>query len=62
MVNTSFNIRGEPIVCTPEDAHRCFLATNMDVLVIEGFVLLKDQQPDAPSHEIDAYISQFPLD
>jgi hypothetical protein len=34
----------------------------MDVLVIEGFVLLKDQQPDAPSHEIDAYISQFPLD
>jgi carbamoyltransferase len=62
VVNTSFNIRGEPIVCTPEDAHRCFLATNMDVLVIEGFVLLKDQQPDAPSHEIDAYISQFPLD
>ena len=62
VVNTSFNIRGEPIVCTPEDAHRCFLATNMDVLVIEGFVLLKDQQPDAPRHEIDAYINQFPLD
>jgi len=62
LVNTSFNIRGEPIVCTPEDAHRCFLATNMDVLVIEGFVLLKDEQPDAPRHEIDAYISQFPLD
>ncbi len=62
VVNTSFNIRGEPIVCTPEDAHRCFLATNMDVLVIEGFVLLKDEQPDAARHEIDAYISQFPLD
>ncbi|MEE2989828.1 MAG: carbamoyltransferase [Planctomycetota bacterium] len=62
LVNTSFNIRGEPIVCTPEDAHRCFLATNMDVLVIEGFVLLKDEQPDAARHEIDAYISQFPLD
>ena len=62
VVNTSFNIRGEPIVCTPEDAHRCFLATNMDVLVIEGFVLLKDQQPDAPRHEIDAYMNQFPLD
>ncbi|MFP6753457.1 MAG: carbamoyltransferase [Pirellulaceae bacterium] len=62
VVNTSFNIRGEPIVCTPEDAHRCFLATNMDVLVIEGFVLLKDEQPDAPRHEIDAYMNQFPLD
>jgi carbamoyltransferase len=62
VVNTSFNIRGEPIVCTPEDAHRCFLATNMDVLVIEGFVLLKDEQPDAPRQEIDAYISEFPLD
>jgi len=62
VVNTSFNIRGEPIVCTPEDAHRCFLATNMDVLVIEGFVLLKDEQTDAPRHEIDAYINQFPLD
>ena len=61
-VNTSFNIRGEPIVCTPQDAHRCFLATNMDVLVIDGFVLLKDQQPDAPPHEIDDYINQFPLD
>ena len=62
VVNTSFNIRGEPIVCTPEDAHLCFLNTNMDVLVIEEFVLLKDDQPDAPRHEIDAYISQFPLD
>ena len=61
-VNTSFNIRGEPIVCTPQDAHRCFLATNMDVLVIDGFVLLKDQQADAPQHEIDDYINQFPLD
>ncbi len=44
LVNTSFNVRGEPIVCTPEDAYRCFMATNMDVLVVEDFVLLKDRQ------------------
>ncbi len=44
LVNTSFNVRGEPIVCTPEDAYRCFMATNMDVLVVENFVLLKDRQ------------------
>jgi carbamoyltransferase len=45
MVNTSFNVRGEPIVCTPEDAYRCFLATDMDVLVLENCVLLKTQIP-----------------
>ena len=45
LVNTSFNVRGEPIVCTPEDAYRCFLATEMDVLVLEDFVLLKEEQP-----------------
>ena len=42
LVNTSFNVRGEPIVCTPEDAYRCFLATDMDALVLEDIVLLKD--------------------
>jgi carbamoyltransferase len=41
VVNTSFNVRGEPIVCTPQDAYRCFLATDMDVLVLEDFVLHK---------------------
>jgi carbamoyltransferase len=41
LVNTSFNIRGEPIVCTPEDAYRCFLGTDMDVLVLEDCVLHK---------------------
>ena len=46
MINTSFNVRGEPIVCTPEDAYRCFMATNMDVLVIEDFVLHKEEQPN----------------
>ena len=42
LVNTSFNVRGEPIVCTPEDAYRCFLATDMDVLVLEDVVVAKD--------------------
>ncbi len=45
MVNTSFNVRGEPIVNTPEDAYRCFMMTNMDVLVFEDFLLHKEQQP-----------------
>jgi carbamoyltransferase len=45
IVNTSFNVRGEPIVCTPEDAYRCFMRTNIDVLVLENFVLEKTQQP-----------------
>jgi len=45
IVNTSFNVRGEPIVCTPEDAYRCFMRTEMDVLVIEDCVLFKEEQP-----------------
>jgi len=44
LVNTSFNVRGEPIVCTPEDAYRCFMRTEMDVLVLENFVLRKSEQ------------------
>jgi carbamoyltransferase len=62
IINTSFNVRGEPIVCTPEHAWRCFLATNMDVLVLERFVLLKSEQPGAAEHEIDEYLAQFQLD
>ena len=62
VINTSFNVRGEPIVCTPEHAYRCFMATNMDVLVIEDFVLLKDKQPNAQQHEVDEYLAQFQLD
>jgi carbamoyltransferase len=46
VVNTSFNVRGEPIVCTPEDAYRCFMRTEMDVLVIEDFVLEKHSQKE----------------
>ena len=45
VVNTSFNVRGEPIVCTPQDAYRCFMRTEMDVLVMENCLLLKNEQP-----------------
>jgi carbamoyltransferase len=44
LVNTSFNVRGEPIVCTPEDAYRCFMRTEMDLLVLENCVLEKSAQ------------------
>ncbi len=62
IVNTSFNVRGEPIVCTPEHAYRCFMATNMDVLILEDFVLYKDEQPEAKQHDIDEYLTEFALD
>ena len=62
VINTSFNVRGEPIVCTPEHAYRCFMATNMDALVLEHFVLRKEDQPQAKEHEIDEYLAQFDLD
>ena len=62
LINTSFNVRGEPIVCTPEHAYQCFMATNMDVLVLEDYVLLKGEQPQAIEHPIDAYLAQFQLD
>jgi carbamoyltransferase len=45
IVNTSFNVRGEPIVCTPQDSYRCFMRTEMDVLVLETCVLFKSDQP-----------------
>jgi carbamoyltransferase len=45
IVNTSFNVRGEPIVCTPEDAYRCFMRTEMDFLVMEDVMLYKKDQP-----------------
>ncbi len=62
IVNTSFNIRGEPIVCSPEHAYRCFMATEMDVLVLEDQVLYKDDQPEAIQRDVDRYKSQFKLD
>jgi carbamoyltransferase len=62
IINTSFNVRGEPIVCTPADALRCFLATNMDVLVLERFVLLKHEQQGLDEGETASYLAQFALD
>ena len=62
IINTSFNIRGEPIVCSPEHAYRCFMATNMDVLVLEKQLLYKEEQPQAKQHQIDEYMAQFDLD
>ena len=62
IINTSFNIRGEPIVCSPEHAYRCFMATNMDVLVMENQLLFKEQQPQATQHEVDEYKAKFELD
>jgi carbamoyltransferase len=63
IINTSFNVRGEPIVCRPEEALNCFLNTNMDALVLEDFLLLKADQP-AELLRADAgqYLSQFQLD
>ncbi|MCE5277771.1 MAG: carbamoyltransferase [Planctomycetaceae bacterium] len=62
VINTSFNVRGEPIVCSPADAYRCFMATNMDALVIENCLLLKKDQPQATEHKIDEYLAKFSLD
>ncbi|NLE65500.1 MAG: carbamoyltransferase [Elusimicrobia bacterium] len=58
IINTSFNIRGEPIVCTLEDAYRCFMCTNMDYLVLNRFVLDKQAQPDRDRYKKDQ-ISQI---
>lgn len=62
LINTSFNVRGEPIVCRPDEAYRCFLATNIDVLVLERFILLKERQPRLTPDEVDEYLQQFSLD
>ncbi len=62
LINTSFNVRGEPIVCTPADALRCFLATEMDVLVLENFVILREDQNQIPAVDREQYLSAFALD
>ena len=62
IVNTSFNIRGEPIVCTPEDAFRCFLATDMDCLVLENYILIKNEQPHESFQDVESYKAQYSLD
>jgi len=60
IVNTSFNVRGEPIVCTPEDAYRCFMRTEMDYLVMGNYVLDKKDQP--PLSETADWRKEFKLD
>lgn len=60
IVNTSFNVRGEPIICTPEDAYRCFMRTEMDYLVVGNFVFEKKQQP--AWQEKDNWKEEFTLD
>ncbi len=60
VVNTSFNVRGEPIVCTPYDAYRCFMSTDMDYLVIEDFVYSKKEQPNFENK--DQWKLKFNLD
>ncbi|MGY8690631.1 MAG: carbamoyltransferase C-terminal domain-containing protein, partial [Verrucomicrobiales bacterium] len=62
MINTSFNVRGEPIVCKPEDAYHCFMGTNMDVLVLGRAILKKEDQPEANLTKRDDYLKQFALD
>ncbi|MGB9178647.1 MAG: carbamoyltransferase [Pyrinomonadaceae bacterium] len=62
VVNTSFNVRGEPIVCTPEHAYTCFMRTEMDVLVLEDFVLLKSAQGKSALAEDMSWQEEFQLD
>ena len=60
IVNTSFNVRGEPIVCTPKDAYRCFMRTEMDYLVLNNYLLSKKKQK--PLDKDSDWMSEFELD
>ena len=62
IINTSFNVRGEPIVCSPEDALNCFLNTGMDALVLEHYLLLKPEQPQGLLSNQEEYLKAFKLD
>jgi carbamoyltransferase len=62
IINTSFNVRGEPIVCTAEEAYRCFLNTDMDALVIGNFLLLKEANASASAEARAKYLQKFELD
>jgi carbamoyltransferase len=59
LVNTSFNVRGEPIVCNVQDAFKCFMGTNLDILVCENFILYKNQQD---KNLLKNYQDKFELD
>ena len=60
IVNTSFNVRGEPIVCSPQDAYRCFMRTEMDILVMQNQILFKSEQPTSEKDE--KWMQEFELD
>jgi carbamoyltransferase len=60
VVNTSFNVRGEPIVCSPVDAYKCFMRTEMDVLVLEDCLLWKERQP--PFADVENWRKTYELD
>jgi carbamoyltransferase len=60
LINTSFNVRGEPIVCTPDDAYLCFMRTQMDILVLGNQILLKEEQPEL--HEDFDWRDRYALD
>jgi carbamoyltransferase len=62
IINTSFNVRGEPLVCTPEDAYRCFMRTEMDYLVLGSFLLDKKEQPAVDRRQQEDWQREFPLD
>ena len=62
IINTSFNVRGEPIVCTPEQAYRCFMATDMDCLVLERLVLRREEQPATAAVDAQRHVAQFSPD
>ena len=62
LVNTSFNVRGEPIVCTPEQAYTCFMRTEMDCLVMEDCIILKDDQEEGLFVDDAAWQEEFQLD
>lgn len=62
LINTSFNVRGEPIVCSPEDAWNCFMNTDMDVLVMGDSIILKSDQPNAEKPDRSEYLEKFALD
>ena len=60
LINTSFNVRGEPIVCTPQDAYRCFMRTEMDILVLQNQILYKENQINIKMNE--SWFQEFNLD
>ena len=59
LINTSFNVRGEPIVLSPEDAYNCFLGTGIDILILEDFILYKSNQIQKDNK---GYLNKFELD